>query len=479
LVAELRAQNAELRAQNAELQAQIGALTQRVAALEEIVRANSTNSSKPPSSDGPAVQKPKKEPSGRQRGAQPGHEGKAREMVPPERVDRVMEVRPERCEHCQAPLAQAPESYRPHQVIELPKVRAEVTEWRLGIVRCWNCLHKTEAALPAGVPRGSFGPRMQATLSWASAELRLSKRKSAQAVEDLFDVPVSVGSVVGLQQSTSEAVREAVQEAQRYVQQQPGAKHLDETSWKQGQSRAWLWVAISGLVAVFAVRLSRGSKVARELLGRWVRGTVVSDRFSAYNWIGLWARQLCWAHLLRDFKAAAQRDGPGKAIAEALVKATRAMLRQWKRVREGQITRGTFQTYYAVRARATIHELLVQGRICPDKKLAALCRWLLKREQAMWTFARLDGVEPTNNAAERALRHAVLWRRSSHGTQSPQGSQFVERMLTVVTTLRLQKRNVLDYLTAACHAALLGLPAPSLLPTSQNQIAVPQLAATA
>lgn len=237
-------------------------------------------------------------------------------------------------------------------------------------------------------------------------------------------------------------------------------------------------MAISGVVAVFAIRLSRGSKVARELLGPWVSGTAVSDRFSAYNWINVWRRQLCWAHLLGDFKGAAERDGPAKPIAEALVKASRAMLRQWKRVRDGDIARSTFQSYYAVRARGEIHKLLVQGLACPDKKLSALCRWLLKRESALWTFVRLEGVEPTNNAAERALRHAVLWRKQSYGTHSVQGSELVERMLTIVTTLRLQKRNVLDYLTAACHAALLGLPAPSLLPTAQSQDSVDDLAAT-
>jgi transposase len=309
--------------------------------------------------------------------------------------------------------------------------------------------------------------------------LRLSKRKTAQVMEDLFDAPLSTGSVVSLQLSTSEAVHEAVEEARLYVKQQEGAKHLDETGWKQGQARAWLWVALSGLVAVFAVRLSRGSKVAKELLGPFVRGTVVSDRYSSYNWIGLWRRQLCWAHILRDFKAAAERDGPGKPLAEALVKASRSMLHQWKRVREGQIERSTFQTYYAVRARAAIHALLVQGQDCTeDKKLRALCRWLLRRESAMWTFARLEGVEPTNNAAELALRHAVLWRKQCYGTQSTEGSLFVERMLTVVTTLRLQKRHVLDYLTAACQAALLGLPVPSLLPASQQQPAVSQFAPT-
>ena len=483
LIQELRARNAELSARNVELerqsaeqQAQLAALTQRVAALEEIIRGNSKNSNRPPSSDGPGVAKRKKKPSGRKQGAQPGHEGKARELLPAERVDQVVEVRPESCEKCHAPLRGEAHSYRPHQVTELPKVRAEVTEYRLLIVRCEHCEHKSEAPLPPEVPPGAFGPRMQATVSWASAELRLSKSKTAQAMEDLYDVPVSVGSVINLQHATSEAVKGPVEEARQYVQQHDGGKNLDETSWKQGQKKAWLWVAVTGLVAVFAVRLSRGSKVAAELLGEAVRGIVVSDRFSAYNWISLSQRQLCWAHLLRDFEKAAERDGAGKSIAEALLSAAVTMLGQWKRVRDGTIERSTFQTYYAVRARAQIHALLVQGRNCTDKKLAAVCRWLLARERAMWTFARVPGVEPTNNAAERALRHGVLWRKQCYGTQSEHGSEFVERMLTVVATLRLQQRNVLDYLTAACQATRLGLPVPSLLPDLDAPAA--QLAAT-
>ena len=469
---------AELRAQNAELREQLTALSARLAQLEERARLNSTNSNQPPSSDGPGVQRPQKPPSGRKQGAQPGHPGKSRQMLPPERVDEVVERHPQRCEACKEPLGGDAEAYRVHQVTELPSLRAKVTEYRLYSTLCEGCGHRTEASLPDAVGQGAFGAKLQATVALLSGEYRLSKRKVEQAAEDLFDVPISLGSVVRLQQATSEVLREPVQEARDFVQKAGGAKHLDETGWKQGRGRkkAWLWVALSGSVAVFLVRLSRGGAVARELLGAFVRGIVVSDRFSAYNWLGLWQRQICWAHLLRDFKQAAERPGPSAALAEALWTASRAMLRQWKRVRDGTIERSTFQTYYAVRFRAQIHALLVQGPSCTDKPLAAVCRWLLKREQAMWSFVRYDGLEPTNNAAERALRHAVLWRRSSHGTQSPKGSVFVERMLTVVTTLRLQRRNVLEYLTDACQAALLGLPVPSLLPVPQHQHA-PSLAA--
>jgi transposase len=473
LVAELRASNAELQARGLEKQAQLDALTQRVKLLEERLGLNSTNSHKPPSSDGPSVHKPKKSPSGRKQGAQPGHPGKARELVPAERIDEVVELRPARCEACQSPLAGPAESVRVHQVTELPPMRAHVTEYRLQSLCCGRCRHKTEAALPEGVPQGAFGPQLQATVSYLGAEMRISKRKTEQAVEDLFDVPISTGSVVTLQQAMSQTLREPVEEVRTFVRQAEEAKNVDETGWKMGSARAWLWVVVCGPVAYFIVQLSRGSKVARDLLGSFVRGTLISDRYSAYSWVNLWSRQLCWAHLLRDFKAAAERVGPAAPIAEGLEKAARAMLRQWKRVRDGDIDRSTFKTCYAVRFRARIHELLEQGRSCEDPKLSGLCKTLLARESALWTFVRIEGVEPTSNAAERALRHAVLWRRSSQRSQTRAGADFVGRMLTVITSLRMQRRNVLQYLTAAAHASMLALPAPSLLPQALRQVAQP------
>jgi transposase len=244
--------------------------------------------------------------------------------------------------------------------------------------------------------------------------------------------------------------------------------HLDETSWRQGDKRAWLWVAVTSWVTVFVVRMSRGGQVARELLGERFAGILVTDRYSAYNWYPVRWRQLCWAHLLRDFEAMRSRGGASEEIGEALLAQAYQMFTWWHRVREGTLQRSTFRSYMTP-LRREVERLLAAGRRCGVPKTAGTCRDILKRREALWTFVQLAGVEPTNNAAERSIRPGVQWRKGSFGTQSEEGSRFVESMLTVVATLKQQQRNVLEYLTAACEAALRGEAAPSLLPASDQQ----------
>jgi transposase len=209
--------------------------------------------------------------------------------------------------------------------------------------------------------------------------------------------------------------------------------------------------------------------VARERLGERFTGILVTDRYSAYNWYPVRWRQLCWAHLLRDFEAMRARGGASEAIGEALLVQAHQMFTWWHRVREGTLKRSTFRSYMSP-LRREVERLLEAGRRCGVPKTAGTCRDILKRREALWTFVQVDGVEPTNNTAERSLRPGVLWRKGSGGTQSAAGSRFVESMLTVVSTLKQQQRNVLAYLTAVCEAALRGEAAPSLLPTSHQQV---------
>jgi transposase len=253
--------------------------------------------------------------------------------------------------------------------------------------------------------------------------------------------------------------------ARAYVQAQPVA-YLDETGWREGRARAWLWAAVSTWVTVFVVRLSRSGQVAQELLGEPFWGYLVTDRWSAYAWYPPWRRQVCWAHLLRDLEAMIERGGGSQAIGEALRAQARQMFHWWHRVRDGTLTHASFASYmWPVRRK--VERLLNAGQTCGVPKTEGTCRKTLKLRQALWTFVRHEGVEPNNNAAERAIRPGVLWRKGSFGTQSPDGSRFVETMMTVVATLKQQHRHVLTYVTAACEAALHGEAAPSLLPTSR------------
>jgi transposase len=275
-----------------------------------------------------------------------------------------------------------------------------------------------------------------------------------------------VGTISTLEHATVQAVAEPVAEARAYVQVQPTA-YMDETGWREGPQRAWLWTAVTAYVTVFVVRLSRSAKVAQELLGEQFWGWLVTDRWSAYTWYPTWRRQLCWAHLLRDIEAMIARGGRSQEIGEALQAQARQMFHWWHRVCDGTLTHASFRTYMQP-IRWEVERLLEAGQTCGAPKTEGTCREILKRRQALWTFVRHEGVEPTNNAAERAIRPGVLWRKGSFGTQSADGSRFVEAMMTVAATLKQQHRHVLDYLTAACEAALYGEPPPSLLPTPRD-----------
>ena len=447
---------------------QVAALSARVRDLEARLGQNSSNSSRPPSSDLPqAKRRPPTGPSGRRPGGQPGHRAYQRALVPPERVDTVVDHWPARCAGCGAWLGQTEagrDDFVPHQVTELPPVRAQVVEHRVHRVRCLACGRPTRAGLPADVPAGAFGPRLQATVALLSGRYRLSRREVADVCGTLLDAPLSVGSVDGLCQATSEALAPPVAEAQASVARADRA-HADETGWRQAGRSRWLWCAVTPLATVFSLATNRSSAAAKALLGEGFAGLLVSDRWSGYGWVPLDQRQVCWAHLARDWQGLADRSGAAASLGQRGVTLTRALFREWHRFQRGELEREGLQATL-VPVQDGFEQLLDDGIACPDAKAAGLCRALDRLWPALWTFADEEGVEPTNNAAERALRPAVLWRKGSFGTQSDAGARFVERLLTVVATCKRYGRDVLAYLTDACLALLSGQAAPSLLPAT-------------
>lgn len=446
------------------LEALVSTLEAEVRTLQEQLRKNSRNSSRPPSSDPPQAEHPRRIRGQRRRGGQPGHPGHTRTLMPEAEVATVVVLKPEQCQTCQGPLAgDDPAPFR-HQVMEIPPIQPVVTEYQWHQLRCPACGETTRAPWPTGVPSGTYGPRVHATVALCTGAYRLSKRATAQVMGDLFGVPMSVGTISQSESATATVLAAPVAEARAYVQEQPVA-YLDETRWRQGATRAWLWVAVTSLVTVFVVRLSRGGQVARELLGPTFSGILVTDRYSAYNWYPVRWRQLCWAHLLRDFAAIRDRGGPSTPLGEALLTQAHQMFHWWHRVRAGTLQRTTFRSYMTPLRREVIR-LLEAGQRCGVPQTAGTCQALLQQRAALWTFVQVPGVEPTNNAAERAIRPGVLWRKGSFGTQSEAGSGFVASLMTVVATLKQQQRPVLAYLTAAHEAALRGATAPSLLPAS-------------
>jgi transposase len=448
------------------LEARVAALEATVQELMERLQQDSRTSSRPPSSDPPERQRPRRPPSGRRRGGQPGHPGQTRRLLPVEDVDVVIPLKPEQCARCQQPLWGDDAQPQRHQVLEIPPLKPVVTEYQWHQLVCPVCGDTTRAAWPDGVPTGAYGPRVQAITALCTGAYRLSKRTTQQLLEDLFGVTMSLGTVSTLEAATVEAVAAPVEEARAFVKQQASVS-VDETGWRQGNQRAWLWVAVTTWVTVFVVRLSRGGEVARDLLGVAFDGILVTDRWSAYNGYPVRWRQLCWAHLLRDIEAMIGRGGGSQEIGEALRRHGHQMFHWWHRVREGTLKRSSFRNYMTP-VRREVERLLEAGSTCGVPKTEGVCRDILKRRQALWTFVHLAGVEPTNNAAERAIRPGVLWRKGSFGTQSAPGSRFVEAMMTIVTTLKQQHRNPLDYLTTACEAALRREAAPSLLPADDS-----------
>jgi transposase len=436
------------------------ALQQQVAQLTERLNQNSTNSCRPPSSDPPHVKRrPPKPAAGRKKGGQPGHPRQQRPLVPPEQLKQAIPVKPSACRKCGESLHGEDPQPRRHQVAEIPPVQAEVTEYRLHRLTCTACGTRTCASLPAGVPNGAFGPRLQALLAILAGGYRLGKRPIRQLAHDLFGLSISAGMVAKLERSTAEALKQPMAELEEHIRTQHA--NVDETSWREAMQKAWLWVVVTPLVTVFHIAATRCGKVAGELLGSAYQQVVTSDRWKAYNRFR--RRQLCWSHLRRDFQAMIDRQNSGAAIGKQLLDLSDQMFAWWHRVRDGTLNRSSFQVYISG-LRAEVREALTQGATCGCPKTAATCRNLTTNEPKLWAFVWQEGVEPTNNAAERALRHAVLWRKGSGGTNSQRGSRFVERVLSVRETCRQQGRGLLEYLVECCQAQVEGRVAPSLLP---------------
>jgi transposase len=447
----------------------VQSLEQRIAELEERLHKNSTNSSRPPSSDPPSVKRrPPAPASGKKRGGQPGHRHRPRAVVPPEQLRQVFECKPPECRSCgEALQGDDPEPIR-HQVAEVPPIEPVVDEYRLHRLTCPRCRTSTRAALPPGVPAGAFGPRLRAILSALAGGYRLGKRPIRQLVFDLLGLTISTGMICRLERQSAAELAAPVEELRQYVRDASVA-HIDETSWWQGQDKAWLWGAVTKLVTVFTIATSRGADVAKEVLGTDRRKVVICDRFKGYTWIK--RRQFCWAHLDRDFQAMIDRGGESAEVGRLLRGHSERLFDWWHRVRDGTMARATLQSHVAM-MRFSFREDLRRGAASGCARTAGTCRELLAGETHLWTFVRVEGVEPTNNDAERALRHGVIYRKTSGGTDSEAGSRFVERMLSVVATCRQQNINVLDYLTRCYQAHLDGQPVPSLLPsTSASQAA--------
>lgn len=454
------------------LLAEITALRERVDEHDRLLKRDSTNSSLAPSKDSPLTRQQRrarereraKQQGRKQRGGQPGHEGKTREMVAAGRLDDHVDHVPVWCgcghrftgseEHVGDPVLR--------QKWELPEVVPLVIEHRLHRLVCPGC-GTAMLAEGDGISASAFGPRLEAHVAVMAGVYRLSRRQIVELLYEMFGTTVSVGAVNATIMRVSailadpwRELRDAVRKAQ--------AVHADETSWRLRGETNWLWVAASALMACYRIDPARSQAAAKELLGEDFGSFIITDRYAGYHWLDVLQQQLCWCHAIRQFVSVSERDGAPGRLGHKLLDAAREVISCHRKYLQDGHELAWLHARLAP-YREHIQALLEQGVRGRHLKTRRFCAGLLDEYDALWTFCEVEGIHPTNNVAERALRHGVLLRKIQLGTQSQNGNRWIERICTARETCRLQGRSVLGYLQDATTAAQHRQPIPSLTPT--------------
>lgn len=447
----------------AQQQEQLAQLQQQLANATARLNTNSSNSSLPPSSDRfHHKRRPPASPDQprKKRGGQPGHPRHQRLLVPLAQVREVIPCLPTACRRCGKPLSGTDTDPLRHQVAELPVVVPDVVEYHLHRLRC-PCCHTSTCGTPPPEVQGPFGPRLEATLALLAGKYRLGLRPVVALAESLWGLNLSPGMVSNLRQQTAEALLFPWVELGLHVRTQN--VNIDETGWRESKKRMYLWAAVTPLVAFYRITQGRTAQAAQKLLGAEYSAVATCDRLKSYGWIK--RLQWCWSHLRRDFQAMIDRGNSGKAIGESLLEQSNQLFHLWHQLGKGDLSRRQFRKAIQP-VREAVRRTLLLGKTCGCRKTAGTCKELLEHEEWLWTFVEVEGVEPTNNEAERAERAGVLWRKTSGGTDSEQGSRFVERVLSVVETCRRQGKSALEYLKGCIESYRQNRAPPSLVPES-------------
>lgn len=442
-----------------QLEDRIIQLEKRIEELERLLGMNSRNSSKPPSSDPPGMSNEQPGYRRKKRGARNGHQPHLRELMPEKFVRKHIHLKPEACTCGSTNLEETDQEPLRHQVVDIPPIEPQVMEYVQHLFRCKDCGELIYQPLPDDVKRKHFGPGVLAIVAVLTGMLNTSKRKALAMMNQVFSVPMSLGGLSNCEARLVSALELPYKEVAQHVRVQQAA-HADETGWPRGnRQKGWLWTLCCSTSAFFIVHAHRGQDAAQKLLGTFA-GILHCDRWSGYNCFG-GLRQLCWAHLKRDFQALSECKGPMGRVGSELFHLSKHILYLRKRVRDGTLTWQTFQRRMEPLMKRT-EKLLSRGANC-GQSLSGRCRRILNLKQHLWTFVQDARVEPTNNLAERIVRQGVLWRKGSFGTQSERGGHYVERILTVCATCRLQGRSVIEYLRDVCHCHLNDIAVPSLI----------------
>jgi transposase len=462
-----------------ELAARVEEHGERLARLEAQARQDSRTSSKPPSSDPPksraqrraearakAKELMRREGEQRKAGGQPGHGGAGRELRPEDQIDEFVDHYPDACGGCgrgfTAQERQPKRRFGRHQVAELPPISVIWTEHRTHQLRCRHCRARTSARLPEEITGSAFGARLEAAVVTLTGAYRVPRRGIVELARDLFGVRIATGTVDAICQRASDALAGPHLHLHDWVLDQ-GAVHVDETGWKtSGDGRA-LWTATTPDAVFLQIAERCNREQFNALIGTRYPGIVISDRWNGYSHLDPERRQVCWSHLQRDFRRHADGLGEQKPFGEQGLELTRQVFAAWRSYQHEHHDRALLQAEIAP-IQTQLRQLLEHAS--PKK---ARNRWhrqfannLLKVWPALWTFTIIDGVEPTNNPAERALRGPVILRKVSLGSQSENGERFAERVLSAAVTCRLQRRSLFTYLSDLITANTRGDPFPAL-----------------
>lgn len=451
-------------------------LLQMSARIEELERKvalltrDSSNSSKPPSSDGPAAKPKARRPvksKKRKPGGQPGHKGANRDLIPIEEINEVIPVFPDTCDHCGAALTQEPNSvqsngkYWRHQVLDIPEPKQEVTEYHLHCIRC-SCGAETWGKLPQ-TARSGFGPRLTAFLAHLTGLHRVTRRGCQEIAKTIFGIDISLGSVCKLHQEVSESLAPAHEKARQTLPEQP-VLNIDETGWEKQGERCWLWVVVTPLMAFYHIAASRGAKVLKDILGDKYKGVLCSDMYSAYKAFHDGLRQFCWAHIIRDIRGIkhACRSPDAVRFSKWMLSEIGRMFALWHAFKDGHLDRATL-VRKSVPIRSRMSKCLQHYCSSSDRDVRKTAKSLLKHWHGLFTFLEYEGVEPTNNSAERGGRPAVQWRKICFGNQSDDGELLTARLLTAERSCILQGRNPFQFLLESVVAYRSGLPGPAFV----------------
>jgi transposase len=472
-----------LLAESAELRAELGRLRERFEELERLESRNSRNSSVAPSSDPPLTRQQRRQlarerakkslKEQRKQGAQPGHEGSGREPADPRQLTAgPVDCVPERCgcghrfsgdeERVGEPVG--------HQQWDLPVVVPEVREWRRLRLACPGCGKPVLAELPAGVSQSAFGPRLHAHVAVLSGVCRLSREKIAELVAEAYGITVSVGAVDNMIRRVSRVLHDPWRELHEAIKVAE-AVHADETTWLCRSDPCWLWTATTAALVCYRIDPRRTQEAAQRLLGADFGGFVITDRYVGYHWLDVLQQQLCWSHLIRQLTDLSERPGPpGRLGAQLLDLAGQVFA--CHRAHAPALAGADHPDAPGLVAlreqlaplRDRFRALLERGAAGSHAKTRRFCAGILEEYDALWTFCDVPGIDPTNNDAERAMRHPVILRKISGGTQSQRGNRWTERILSVTETCRRQRRSLRQYLLDAITANLHQQPIPTLVP---------------